>query len=599
MYKCRKVFSPVEIPSNLHVGSQYISRRTGAHIVIHVTKRYVLFIFSFIIFNIISCFFFYDDSFAQYGKVRPRTYSFYGSIQLTYDKRWGDIRKSSEFEHDYILGLKGFIIDPRLIKYDVSGDFTQTLAGGEGEDSTVTGKKLNITFLDTLPKKWEKNWMFIPNPISISYSDYSGNYESRNYGISLRYSKPRIRKPKRPGRIVVEEKTPFIPFPTTYFDYDRYEFSSGQNKIVIDMFNLRSTISGRIYKYTLSYRKQNIKGTRDTETDVVEFHPDYKFYDPNARATLEIRNALKYEITNERKIASLGTGINWNKRMDKDVIKLFGRFYYNNTKEGDEKSQRRAAFASAAYTKELSQRMRNLTSLTVQSDKDNERSDYFAGLSDTFTYDLSKAFRGSTSLLIGQNQDGLEYGANVSLSAKARLNATAAYFFAFTPEDRGDERSHVFSVSASGPVVRNLSFTANARYSIRDISRTNNSYSSDSIVSNMNLFYRFGKMTLSFGGGYFQTIEKSAETARNHDITFNSNLSWLIRRNVFLNVFSTWGRDSDDKTQFYVKPRLSFRQGLFSVEAEYDYRRTSQVGIDEKVEHKLFMRLVRRFPSLL
>ncbi len=560
-------------------------------------RRYVLFIFSFIAFNII-CLFFSDNSFAQYRRPSPKPYTLYGHIQLTYEKKWSDDYDLSEFEHDYNLGIKGFIIDPRLIRYEISGDFTQALASGEGEDTTITGKKLNVTFLDTLPKKWERNWMFIPNPITLSYSDYSGKYESTNYGISFRYSKPLVPKPRRPGRVVVEDR-PLIPVPTTYFDYDRYEFRSGQYNTVIDIFNLRSTISGKIYNYTLSYKKQNASGIIDTKTDVIEFRPNYRFFDPKGKGLIDISNSIKHETIDERKSITLRSGINWTRRIDKDVLRLFGRYYYYNTTEEDEKTLRRTALASASYTKEFSQRMRNSISFIAESDKDDERDNYLARFSDTFTFDLSRAFRGSASLLIGQNQDGLEYGANFSLSTRTRLNATTAYFFAFTPMSEGDVSSHMFSVVASGPIVSNISFTADARYLIRDVTGIENPYSTDSITSNANLFYRLRKMTVSLGGGYSQNIEKNSETTRYHNFNLHSNLSWLLRRNLFLNVFSSWNRDSDDKTAFNMKPRLSYRRGLFSVEAEYDYRRTSQAGVDATADHRLFMRLIRRFPSLL
>jgi hypothetical protein len=123
-----------------------------------------------------------DDAFSQaYDREQllyARRFTLYGYLELVYDRRWseggGDFAGGAQgeaitaFTQTYNLGLRGFVVDPRLAAFDVSGVFTDTSIhprdiGGEG--FRLIGENVNLILLQKLPPRLLSSWKYIPHPI--------------------------------------------------------------------------------------------------------------------------------------------------------------------------------------------------------------------------------------------------------------------------------------------------------------------------------------------------------------------------------------------------------------------------------------------------
>lgn len=563
-------------------------------------RRYVIsFLLAFYLLNFIQLFF-PDDSFALQRRFFSRRYTLSGSMELSYERKWVDGRDAvaETFRQDYNLKLSGFIVDPRLVMFDISGDLTDTNRRGSGSDSTLTGLNLNVTLISSFPKKWLRYWMFIPNPIRLNYSTYSGDYDSTNFGISMEHTKPAILTPKK-GRLTRETVDTGIPFPRTYLDYNRYIFETEKYSSTVDIFSIRSSIVKGIYNYKILYENHDQTGTTKYNRSLLRFEPDYRFYDYKARRFFGIRNTLRMQEINEKKTIDVGTKLSWYKLMDRDSLRLSGDAIYSSVSDDSDSQDIYNTSASAVYLKTFSSALRNSASLSLGFGKSDLRDTYFTRVSDTVTADISRIFRVQGQFLAGVNQEGDNYGIGASLSTKTALNTTTSYSLESRSTEDGKLLSHTVRLSASAPITRNLSFKGHAQYLHRDVSKNIDPYSSEYLSSFGSLFLRFERTSLTLSCNYSMVQQENGATTRSSITTFNATLSRLLTRDVFFNVFSTWSRDSDDKKTLELRPRLSWRRVNASLNLEYDYRRISDSGGDDTASHRFFLRFVRRFPRLL
>lgn len=118
-----------------------------------------------------------------------RTFEYTGRIHLQYDRRWGsDTDTSERFSHMYDLGLRGFIVDPRLLTFDVSGTFSQDI-NSPGETLNLYGFSAKVNLLNEQVRRGILR--HFPQPIELRFDYYDReDFEQLHYGISMRYGRP-------------------------------------------------------------------------------------------------------------------------------------------------------------------------------------------------------------------------------------------------------------------------------------------------------------------------------------------------------------------------------------------------------------------------
>lgn len=88
--------------------------------------RYLSFFLTLIIFSIILL---PHDTNAQYRILRQDVYTLHGDVTLIYERKWssGDREATDTFTHSYNLGLSGFVVDPRLVTFEINPTFRQEI----------------------------------------------------------------------------------------------------------------------------------------------------------------------------------------------------------------------------------------------------------------------------------------------------------------------------------------------------------------------------------------------------------------------------------------------------------------------------------------
>ncbi len=309
----------------------------------------------FIIFFIL--FFLSSEAFAVYGtpRISQKDYQLRGKIELTYDKRWSsddDSRDFERFTHSYTLGLNGFVIDRRLIAFDIEGFFGQEL-NKPGEDITSRGVSIRVNLLNE--KILRGPFKKFPQPIEIRFSNFKSSDTSLlNYGISLTY-KP-IEKPLYHSRIIkqveikkqqqqqikkkqqrdqedeeeegqnqgqnqsqiktqqeqlqieaklkeVEVIPPvlYIPFPTFYLDYDKYRFKTFGQTLDTDRLDIRAESLSTKIDLKAEYSYYRLGGTSTGSYQDIDLQANIRSYDNKLAKRLDIYNRLFLRDYNDQK----------------------------------------------------------------------------------------------------------------------------------------------------------------------------------------------------------------------------------------------------------------------------------------------------------
>lgn len=542
--------------------------------------------------------FFIEDSSAQMRGPSPRRYTLYGSIELNYEQLWReDYPTSSEFGQDYRLGFKGFVIDPRLINFDTSGTLTH-ITNNTGSESTLKGISLNVNLLEVSPLRWRGIRRYIPSPLRLRYSNYSNDYDSTHYGVGLVYSIPgRLLKGKREDD--KKKATTGLPFPTIYFDYDKYDSESKGYKNITDLYSLRAVLGERTYNYAFHYEHLDQKGITAFDRSTITLRSQHSFFKKETRRRTDFNNFLEMQKINEKDQLFLRSDLRWHKPINKDTLSFSGGIDYSHSSGGEEESESYMTSTSGSYTKVFSPRTINTTSLSLAYGQTEDSIIHFERLNNSITADLSRLFKSSGGIFLGNTDKGSEYGINALLFTKTRISTSAGYSFTSTSYEDGKRQTHTFTLSALGPLRDNINFNTSSSYAIQDVSDTLGPYSEDAFRYSANLLWRIQKTTISFSGNYAQTTKHNGEKVETRLISLSNYFSRILSRRAFLNVYSTWTKELDNGRAFLeVRPILQWRAREISLDVEYNYRRTIS-DITTLIEHKIFVRVVRRFFKLL
>jgi hypothetical protein len=565
------------------------------------------------------------DSYRDRYNTLVRRYTLYGAVGLSYERDWGDNRGATHlFTQSYSLGFRGFVVDPRLVYFDVAGTFSKS-TGNEGQHFSLLGQSLNVTFLQVLPHKWWKYWYVIPNPINVRFLHYSDSVDYTQYGITLRLAKPsELRalesieeseaanaQSQAQAEMENNEISPNMekkkksggagfPFPITYFDYDHYDTGSSGSKTVSDYYSLRSQLLGKVYDYQLLVEHMDQRGDAKLTRTTVEFQPNYMFYDQDTRKLLEIQNLFRYQKIDELKTFEVHSRVNLNKPMGADSLFAQGAVDYSHTSAPGVATTTYDASTTATYQKVVSPRLTYSPFVSVGFFKGDDAegtgtTTHFERAGSGVEYDISKIFRNTSNAFVGTTDNGFEYGAETVFSTKTRISTALGYAFSSLFPEEGRTMTHRLSFSASGPIVSTLSFNTYAYFTKRDVSHTDNAFSDETILYSANLYWFWGRTSASLGGNYSQVTTRNGDKERSYASGIQATLSRVLTRRTFLTVYSLWTQDSLKNKSLEVRPRLRWSTRQTSVEAEYAYRRFSILGSPETTEHRFWISFIRYF----
>jgi len=550
----------------------------------------------------ISMLFYPIDSSAQMsGTFFAKRHILYGSIELTYNRQWlNDNPLPKEFGQNYTLGLRSYIIDPRLISLDTTGIFTRT-SSNEGSISSLTGINFNLSFLNTPPRKWKGFRRYIPGPIMLRYSNYNNDYNISNYGASITYSIPEARPKatKEKDEKKEKDKKMGIPFPKLYFDYDKYNYSSKNYDAISDLYSLRAVLSKQSYNYDLLYENFDQRGTTNLKKNSLTLRPNYTFYSKETGRKIDFNNFLKIEEIDDTDKFLLRSSLRWYKPFKRDRLLLSGQGTYLSSLTKTDKDESYTVSTLGSYTKALSQRTINTTTLTLTYGETNSKPHYSERLHDAITHELSNLFRLRSGISYENNEKGAEYGINTMLSTKTKITASTGYLFNFLSYYNEEKLTHKLNLSTSGPLKDNLSFSTDTSYTMNDVSGGVRPYSENILTFSMTAFWRLRLTTLSLGGNYSEVSKGDGEKTKNRLISFNSNLSRNIATRTSLNLYSTWTKEFNGRTILDIHPILRSRIKQIFLDLDYSYRTTSGIETPAFDEHRIFLRAIRRFSKVL
>jgi hypothetical protein len=553
-----------------------------------------------------------------------RRFTLYGSLQLSYERRWYEGASSHpaqvEVTKSLDLGVRGFVVDPRLINFDISGLIERDSRKNFGRSYTLTETRIDVMLLESLPWRLMRYWMFIPNPILLRFNRVSDTHSSTNYGITLTYRMPKqVKRHNGNGG-----NGGGFRFPLTVFDYDHYDYTGdGGYKSSSNLYSLRSSLQGKTYDYRFLAEKLDQKGSALSSRDTVEFEPDYRFYDPETRRTWDIYNLLRYEKINDTKNYQGRSLALYRRPMGdsgRDLLTVTGDLNLSRSSDGLARSAYNAS-VTAQYNMRLSKELfvapYAAIGYTMREGEDmGQESAHYERAGSGITAELSRIFRNTSSVFIGNGQNGLEYGVSTSFATKTRISASAGYSLSSTSTPDGKVSVQRFVIGASGPLRANLSFDSRAYYTFQDKSGdgigspfyigtctglgcteylTQYASSEDSLSAAANLYWLFGANSVSAGGTWSRTTTKHISTKSITTSTLQASLSRPLTRRTFFNVYSSWTTDSQKNDWFEVLPRLVWRRGRTWVNVDYDYRRTATLGGSPVVENRFFIRFVRYF----
>ncbi|MBL7050411.1 MAG: hypothetical protein ISR96_12935, partial [Nitrospira sp.] len=375
-----------------------------------------------------------------------RNHVMYGSIELNYEQLFREEKSvSSRLAQNYTLGLRGFVLDPRLINFNTSGTLTHT-SRDTGNNSTLRGIRLSVNLLEVSPRRWTGARRFIPNPIRLRFSNYADGYNSTNYGLSLIYSDTKtlfgnFGKKKKDEKKQSEDKqsekkkdkkkkpTSQNTYPSLLFDYDKYKYESGAFKYNSDQYSLRARIDGKNYDYTLDFERFDQEGSTFIDKSAITLRSHHWFFKKETRRRINFNNFIILQDIDKEDQVFLGSALTWQKPFDKDTLSFSGNANYLRSSIGDDERENYYTSATGSYTKILSPGTSNNTSLSFNFGETESSTIHSERLSNYITSDLSRVFRSSGGVFVANTDKGNDYGADIQLSTKTRISTGAAYSF--------------------------------------------------------------------------------------------------------------------------------------------------------------------------
>lgn len=588
-----------------------------------------------------------------------RRYTLSGSVELSYDQAsstGAGASSTRDFRQLLLLDHRGFVANPNLISYELTG----TVSHDQGEGTlttTLLGESLEVTLLHSLPERWKLKEAYIPHPIWLRFShDASSYFENTSYGISfMHYAEPKqhvmvVEKtpppepdakdsasdenadlyedaPTKVAKIVERERE--FPIPRSFFDYDHTETKNlGGQATTSDVLSLRSSLSGEHYDYRFLYENQEQSGSYSISKNVLQLEPIYRFYNKESQQRVDFRNLLRFEERNGAQSKEANSSASFLKPFGKDSLSLTGSIGYAGVSSSGGDSTNLLAASAASYVHQFSSRLSNTSELSATFTRTLNENNHFERFGDIVNAELSQLFRGSASVFLGNDSNGLEYGGAVSVATKTRIVTSLTYSYvvatAEEPVTPGAQQTvtlpdqqpsvlpkplvsekvatQTVSLRAAGPLASNLTFQTSADFKTAQVPNTGVIGNEQSEGISGNLAWRLARSVLTLGGNYTQVKVENPNMAEGNSTALYATLTKRLPFNLFFNLYNTWtktstsGDQNRESTTLETKPSLRWTRGLTTVDGEYSYQRTTGGG--SSTENRFFIRLVRRFSAL-
>ena len=574
------------------------------------------------------------------GRYLPKRYVLRGDLSLTYEKKWVEQTdtdaESERFTHNYNLGLSGFVVDPRLMTFDIDGTFS--------EEKNFPGDTLNSygvnTALNILNKPARRGFFsHFPQPIvvTLGYLD-TGATNLSNYGISFGYDafeRMRIHRQfqqqqqqqqfRRQQQIMqqvnennaqqnqgvvqgqnnakIKSRILPLPLPVMYFDYNNYrhKFNGHSSSFNTDseFMNIRLVDRSDKMEYHVQYSYDRTEGATVTESQRINTEMNYRDYWAEKKERLESYNSLDLSDDDDRRSLKLSSNTLWEKQLGKeDTLNISGGGSYF-TSDNEDSAENYELTARSEYTKNFVKILNRLNADLKYGDSGTDEI-YLLSLSNDTNYDHSRRLSLNLRENIGRNELGESYGAGVGLQVWTGISISPRYDFHRSAASEGKTITHHFDLDMAGRILRDLTF--NSRNALKFEEVRGSSPSKEKILDlRLDFFWALQLMDINFGASRVETktsevVDSGSEQVDIMLTSVYSNLSVPLKRNMHLTLNSSYTSDRRVKT-FVFNPIFAWYLRQITFNAEYEL--IKPFGVNEAVDHRVYFRLTRSFAKRL
>lgn len=584
--------------------------------------RYLSFLLAIIIFSIILL---PHETSAQYRILRQDVYTLHGDVTLIYEREWSSAGRDATdtFTHSYNLGLSGFIVDPRLMTFEINPTFRQEI-NKPGDTLNFYGLNIRTNILNKPAiRGFFKNF---PQPVQLKFSYFKTvDIKTVNYGLSLAFDVLEAKRIHRDLRLRQEERlkgeqegqtegekgkqqgqqgqqeqgvqrkrvTPalgpskWIPLPVFYLDYDRYSYTTSDFKATTDHLNLRALDNNINREYRFEYDLYRYGGEGNYTTQYLNIEANYRFFWTDVER-VEILNRMLLTDYSDRTTFSLSNRSSWFKRFGpelRDNMTVSGGGNYFQS----ESASNYNLGGSVTYNKYFSERFRDMVSGSVGYGKSDIENIYTISVSNGLEYNISRFLTFSKMITLTQTELGTSFLGNVGFAVKSFILLSPYYEYSTTAETGGRLTYHKFNFDFSGRLFRRLGFTSQNYYKIAEFSGIE-PYNEKTLSLRGDIYLSLWRLNINLGANSISVKKTDGEEADIGLTTIYSNLTAPISRRIFLTVSSYYQIEKGGKKLLSIKPILTWYYRLINLTAEYELRKTEDV-----TDHRVLLRLTRNF----
>lgn len=607
----------------------------------------------------LTCFLTFPDTAFSVGYSSAKSYyanvfHLTGEIDLVYENQWSTSPGADrqKYNSSLRLGLDGFIIDRRLISFDLTSSFSKDMSY---PGDTIDGRSyaVRLGLLNEKPRGFLGNF---PQPIDLKYSNFMmGDAREQTYGVSFIYKptenplfsgfikerekekrmKMLIRESKKKKKEEDEEdeseeeepdqkkkadgasageQSPAakpsetrnsISFPTFIFDYDNYKYELVNSvKTDSDRYDMRATSWSKNVDLQAEYSYNKFNGLVDKKYQTLDLNAYHHYYDDKAYTRLDAQSSAELTDDNSLRSLDLSNLTTWQKRLGKDRIQLQGKgdYFKSDFRENYDIG------ATGGYRKVLSEKLWDEVTLHFDQGRTEIRSIHDASAGNNLNYLLSKIFTVTNDVLVGQTELGSHFAAALGLEANIRpVTVWTKYDFSSTALDEGRTNSHRFEMSVKGRLSRKLNFSSRNVYHISEVDGRQ-PYKEHGYDLRGDLFWNISMFSINVGASDVEKHKSAFESAGVAGTGISdpvdvwtralySNVSVFLSRSMFLTLSSTYTKDSSGLSSTFVSSILSWNVRRVILTAEYDM--TTLSGLLSKTNHRVFIRLSRSFDRML
>jgi len=569
-----------------------------------------------------------------------------GDVSLSYEREWADYldQTRSQFIHEYHLTLDGFIRDPRLALFAVSGSLMQTL-NDPGINDTYYSIEAQFSFLNRRVLRGPLR--YFPQPIGVRFNYSTSELaDSYGYGLSLRYDFPgKALAFFRNGKFLSLERWPargdsngnndgrsaggssrLFPLPVLSFDYDSFTTKNDETggEITWDHLSFRAESLTPTSQYRLEYQsfKTTDSGSRE-ETELksqfLDLRADYHFENREAGRTLDIYNLLSYQKYQDASSMNLSSNGIWIKRFgqnqrDSLLVSGNGRYF-----SGEESSGYGGALSSS-YTRYFSERLSNTLSATlgygkIENDSSGSvsvgergftvrpgvnESTYSALVYDSVTYQFSQRLQLTGSVTAGVRDSAQEYGFNLGFSTFTRPAVAAGYSYyhvsnssdLLLEEDTRD--NHRLYLDLRTMLPGGIYFLSRNYYQIIDSQVTGKQ---KQLRLRGDLYWNYETYRLNLGVLYLsQKIDfRRFDSGDISTTVVQAVLSKSFGRRLFFSGRASYSKTNTGFTTLELEPSLTWIYRKLSLTSYYTLRKRESDDGTSRTNHRFYFTLTRYF----